>query len=75
MSVPKLEIHHGLLANLVRPPETSVLVSEGIVVLLGDFVTSLQDHQATILRSVRQEVDEALHTAEARSFGVCKLVR
>jgi hypothetical protein len=61
--------------HLVCPSEFTMFVSEDIVVLLTDLVTSLQDQEATIFRAVGQEVDETLYAAQTTTFRVLILVR
>jgi hypothetical protein len=61
--------------HLICPSEVAVLVSEDIVVLLADLVTTLEDQKTTVLGAVGQEVDKALDTAQTATLRVLILVR
>jgi hypothetical protein len=49
--------------HLVSPSETTLFISECVVVLLADLVASLQSHKTAILGAVGHQVKEALYAA------------
>lgn len=61
--------------HLIRPPELPFFLAKRLVVLFGDEMAALEDHQAAVVVAVRKEIDEALDASESRAFGVLILMR
>jgi hypothetical protein len=60
--------------HLISPPELALLVPELVVILLRDEVSSLEDHQPSIVVPILDQVDKALHAPEPGPLRVLVLV-
>jgi len=58
--------------HLVGPSEASLLLPEGIVVFLADFVASLEDDKTTIVITTRGQVHETLDASETGTLRICR---
>lgn len=56
--------------HFIGPSETSLFLSESIVVLFANLVSSLEDDKTSVIVSARRQVHEALDASEARSLGI-----
>lgn len=59
------------LTHLIRPSEASFLLPECIVVLLTDFVASLENDKTAVVITTGCQVHETLNATEAGTLGVC----
>lgn len=69
-----LEPFIGERVHLIGPRPWSLLMRHRLVVLFRDQVSALGDDEATVVRAVRQEVDEALEATETWPVGVLVLL-
>jgi hypothetical protein len=56
--------------HFISPSETSLLLSESIVVLFADLVSALEDDKSSIIVATGCQVHETLDASETRSFGI-----
>jgi hypothetical protein len=74
MSISFSRVFACYATHFIGPTESSLFLSEGIVVLLADSMATLENDKSSIIVTARCQVHETLNASEARALGIYEAI-